>query len=178
MFINQNKENGMKYVFITLCLAFAVPSPSWAYSAYVQSIRADVYTQPSIGSKKVTSLSKGDMLNVMTEQGPFYKVETGNQTGYVYKLLLGNTPVSGSAKLYSRLQSFFGRIETITEKSRRRPSSYTATAAARGLREKREHFAKLYKSDYESLERFEAIAISDEEALDFLKKGVADETDR
>ena len=166
----------MKYFLSLLLLSILIPATANAYTAYVHSIKATVYKSPSMRSAKLTTLSKGAKLDVKKTKGAWFKVKTNNnRTGWVYKFMVKKNPISDTGRLYSRLKSFFYKIDSITKKSRRRPSSYTSTAAARGLREKRRHFAEKYNSDYDALEFIEAIVISDEEAMEFLWKGVQNE---
>ncbi len=168
----------MKYLLSLLTISFLIPATANAYTAYIHSIKATVYKSPSMRSAKLTTLSKGAKLDVKKNKGAWFKVKTGNnRTGWVYKFMVKKKPVTDSGRLYSKLKSFFYKIESISKKSRRRPSSYTSTAAARGLREKRRHFAEKYNSDYEALEFIESIFISDEEAMEFLWKGVQNEKD-
>jgi hypothetical protein len=67
------------------------------------------------------------------------------------------------------------QLEELADKARRRPSAFTTTAAARGLKEKRRRFADKYQLDYDALEKMESIQISDQEASEFLMRGVSDE---
>lgn len=165
----------MKRIIFLMIFMFTLPLAAWADSAYVHSDRADVYSKPAMNSTKTTQLAKGTKVNVIEKKGAWSQIDDGKTRGYIYSFLLNKNPVTTSEKLYSSLRSFFSKIESISSKSRRRPSSYTATAAARGFREKRAHFAEMYRSDYDSLERFESIDISDDEALKFIRKGVTDE---
>lgn len=165
----------MKHLLIIFIVAL-FPAQSYAFKAYVHSINAAVYKTPSMKSKKIATLDKGEKLEVKKSKGAWYKIKSttgGGKTGWIYKFMVRKKPITNSSKLYSKLKSFFYKIESISKKSRRRPSSYTSTAAARGLREKRQHFAEKYNSDYKSLEVIESIVVTDEEAMDFLKKGGA-----
>lgn len=162
-------------LLFTLMIGLSLPVETFAYNAYVQSVHADVYQSPTLKSQKAMSLVKGDSVDVVKESGSFFLISYKGSKGYIYKFLVDKREVSTSEKLYSRLQSFFHKIESVSGKSRRRPSSYTATAAARGLRDKRQNFAQSYVSDYESLSRFESIVIGEDEALAFLKEGGTDE---
>ncbi|GAB6094376.1 hypothetical protein JCM14469_06280 [Desulfatiferula olefinivorans] len=166
----------MKGLVILMLAALCFPAPARAETAYVHSARADVHERPSMGSPTVGRLSGGDRVEILGNKGSWAEIDYGSGQGFVYGFLLNTRPAGAREKVYSRLRSFFSKIESISGKSRRRPSSYTATAAARGLREKREHFAALYQSDYDSLAFFEAIEIPEEEALAFIRKGVADES--
>ena len=171
-----------RFIFFPVALMFIamlfLPVSSQAYIAYVQSIHADVHQSPTMKSPKTMSLVKGDSVEVVKENGSFYQISFEGSTGYIYRFLVSTQKIGSSEKLYSKLQSFFHKIESVSGKSRRRPSSYTATAAARGLRDKRRNFAESYTSDYESLARFEALVIGEDEALAFLRKGVTNEKDR
>lgn len=165
----------MKRIFLFIILGIFIPSVSFAYTAYVHSSHADVYTKPSMSAQKSSQLVKGDKVNVIQKTGTWCEIEHTAGKGYVYAFLLKKEEVKTKDRLYSRLRSFFSKIESVSSKSRRRPSSYTATAAARGLRDKRKHFATLYESDYDTLEKFEGIKISEDEAYDFIRKGVTNE---
>jgi uncharacterized protein YraI len=166
----------MKGLIVLILAGLLFPLAAWAETAYVHSARADVHERPSMGSPTVGQLSSGDAVEILGNKGSWTEINYAGGQGFVYSFLLNARPASSKEKVYSRLRSFFSKIESISGKSRRRPSSYTATAAARGLREKREHFAALYQSDYDSLAAFEAIDIPEDEALAFIQKGVADES--
>lgn len=168
----------MKRFIYFMILGLMLPGGAWAYTAYVHSAQADVYSRPALSSHKSTRLIKGDKVSVVNRKGSWCEIEHAAGKGYIYAFLLKKEPVQTKNRLYSRLRSFFHKIESISSKSRRRPSSYTATAAARGLRDKRQHFAELYNSDYDTLEKIEAITISEDEALAFIRKGVTDEKNR
>lgn len=162
----------MKHLLIIFIIAL-FPAQSYAFKAYVHSINAAVYKSPSMKSKKIATLEKGEKIKVKKSKGAWYKIEStsdGVKTGWIYKFMVRKKPITNSSKLYSKLRSFFYKIESISKKSRRRPSSYTSTAAARGLREKRQHFAEKYNSDYKALEVIESIVVTDKEAMEFLKK--------
>lgn len=164
----------MKHLLI-FAVIIVLPVQAIAAKAYVHSINAAVYKMPSMRSAKVTTLDKGDKLEVTKSKGAWYKIESANgkeTTGWIYKFMVKKKPITNTSKLYASLRSFFYKIESVSKKSRRRPSSYTSTAAARGLREKRRHFAEKFNSDYDALETIESINITEEEAMTFLWEGV------
>lgn len=162
----------MKRLITVFFLIALLPTYAHSYAVYVHSVNAAIYKKPTMKSKKIIKLKEGDKVNVIREKGAWFQVKTKRGKGWVYKFMVNKAPVTKTEKLYSRLRSFFYKIESVSGKSRRRPSSYTATAAARGLREKRKHFAEKYNADYESLEKIESIEISNEQALEFLRQGV------
>lgn len=165
----------MKRIFLLMVMGILIPTVSFAYTAYVHSSHADVYAQPSMSAQKASQLVKGDKVEVIQQTGSWCEIEHSAGKGYIYAFLLKKEEVTAKDKIYSRLRSFFSKVDSISNKSRRRPSSYTATAAARGLRDKRSNFANQYESDYDTLEKYEAMTISEDEAYAFIRKGVTDE---
>jgi uncharacterized protein YgiM (DUF1202 family) len=158
------------FILIMLC-----PALSYSFDLYVHSVKAPIYATPSMSSEKLTEIPKGTKLTGTSENPSWYEVQYKNVNGWVYKLMVKKSPPMEKTGVFSRLKSLYHKIHTLREKSRRRPSSFTTTAAARGLREKRERFSDKYQLAYTSLERLESIEISDNEALEFLTKGVSDE---
>jgi len=163
-----------KFLILTV-LIILFPTFSYCFDLYVHSVKAPLYQTPSIGSKKIIELKKGAKVIGIEEKTSWYKVRYEGKDGWVYKLMVKKTPPLETKGLFTRLKSLFRRIHVLREKSRRRPSSYTTTAAARGLRDKRQRFADKYRLDYEALEKIESIEISDNQALEFLTKGVSNE---
>jgi uncharacterized protein YgiM (DUF1202 family) len=163
-----------KLVVLTVLIVL-FPTFSYCFDLYVHSVKAPLYQKPSMGSKKIIELKKGTKVTGLQEKANWYKVRHKGRDGWVYRLMVQKRPPLETKGLFNRLKSMFRRIHVLREKSRRRPSSYTTTAAARGLRDKRRRFADKYRLDYEAVEKIESIEISDTEALDFLTKGVSHE---
>jgi len=162
-----------------LCLAAILimlcPALSYSFDLYVHSVKAPIYTTPAMSSEKLVEIPKGTKLIGTGENPSWYEVQYKDVHGWVYKMTVKKSPPMEKTGIFSRLKSLFHKISTLRGKSRRRPSSFTTTAAARGLREKRERFSDKYQLAYSSLERLESIEISENEALEFLAKGVSDE---
>ena len=164
-----------KKILFGLILVLLCPAISYSYALYVHSVKAPIYATPSMSSEKLIEIPKGTKLNGTGENPSWHEVQYEDVNGWVYKLMVKKTPPMEKKGVFSRLKSLFHKIHTIRGKSRRRPSSFTTTAAARGLREKRERFADKYQLAYTSLERLESIEISENEALEFLTTGVSNE---
>ena len=162
--------------FVVLAFLFILfPTLSYSFDLYVHSVKASLYQAPSIGSKKIIELKKGSKIVCIEEKTNWYKVRHKGKDGWVYKLMVRKSPPLETKGLFTRLKSLFWRVRMLRERSRRRPSSFTITAAARGLRDKRQRFADKYRLDYEAVEKMESIEISDNQALEFLMKGVSNE---
>jgi len=160
-------------VFTVLIILF--PTFSYCFDLYVHSVKAPLYQTPFIGSEKILELKKGTKVIGIEEKTNWYKVRYEGKDGWVYKLMVRKKPPLETKSLFARLKSIFRRIDVLREKSRRRPSSYTTTAAARGLRDRRQRSADKYRLDYDAVEKIESVEISDAEALEFLMKGVSNE---
>ena len=146
-----------------------LPASSYSFDLYVHSIKAPLYEAPSIGSAKVMELQKGQRITGIKEKAGWYEVKYKNKKGWVYKLMARKTPPLDKKDVYGK------QIEELGDKARRRPSAFTTTAAARGLKAKRKRFADKYRLDYDALEKVESVVISDEEASKFLMRGVSNE---
>ncbi len=157
-------------VMIILC-----PSESFSYDLYVHSIKASVYLMPDSGSQKLFTVAKGDKLTGLKQIGYWYKIVYSGKIGWIYRFMVRKTQPVQKQDIYGRFKSLFRKYEAFSARSRRRPSSYTAAAAARGLKEKRKRFAVKYHLDWDALEKIEAMDISDMEAITFLNKGISNE---
>lgn len=163
-----------KFLFAFI-LIILFPTFSHSFDLYIHSVKAPLYQKPFIGSKTIIELKKGTKIIGIEEKAQWYRVKYKNKNGWVYKLMVKKTPPLETKGLFARLKSLFHKVHMLREKSRRRPSSYTTTAAARGLRDKRKRFADKYRLNYPALEKIESIVISDNEALEFLRRGISNE---
>jgi hypothetical protein len=165
----------IKKLLFAFIVIMVCPALSYSFDLYVHSVKAPIYTTPAMSSEKLMEIPKGTKLIGTSENPSWYEVQYKDVHGWVYKLMVKKSPPMEKTGIFSRLKSLFHKIHTLRGKSRRRPSSFTTTAAARGLREKRERFSDKYQLAYTSLETLESIEISENEALEFLTKGVSDE---
>lgn len=125
---------------------------------YVQSVKAKVMTGPSFKSGVIGEVSKGYKLAASGREGSWVKVKFSEKDGYVSSLLVSTHPPFEKAGVIK------GEDAEIKQGVRRRASSYTSAAAARGLaQDDRRRLSKEEKVDYESLEKVEAFNLSPEE---------------
>jgi hypothetical protein len=131
---------------------------------YVQSIKAKVMSAPSFKSNVIAEVAKGFKLIASGRAGSWIKVRFSNKDGYVSSLLVSTHPPFEKAGIIK------GEDADIKQGVRRRASSYTSAAAARGLtKEDRRRLSREEKVDYESLERIEAFTVSDDEVVRFME---------
>lgn len=136
---------------------------------YIHSLKAPVYAQPNNGSEKIMELKAGAKIHILEEKGFWYLIAHTGKTGWIFKLLVRDT----SPKDLRQIN--VNQMADLESKARKRPSAYTTTASARGLKAKRDRFASQYKSDYHALEQMESMTITMEEADKFLTDGMNNE---
>jgi uncharacterized protein YgiM (DUF1202 family) len=132
---------------------------------YVQSLKARVMTTPSFKGKPLTKLGKGFKLTVLGKEGTWLKVKFGSSQGYLPALLLSPKPPLEKQGLIK------GEEDVLQHGVRRRASTYTSAAAARGLtQDDRRRLSRDEKVDYESLEKIESVSVSPEEVTRFMEE--------
>ncbi len=156
-----------KTLMFLIC-ALVVPAVVSAYDLYVKSVKAPVYAMPDTASGLMVTYEKGTKLAGVENKGNWHMIRVKDGTGWVYRFLVGDKPPLNAEEN----DALINQYKTFSSKARRRPSSYTAAAAARGLREKRKRFAEKYNLDYKTLEKVEAVQISEAELMSFIKQGI------
>lgn len=133
---------------------------------YVQSINAKIWLSASFKSKVIAEAGKGEMLTSTGEEGSWVKVKIAGKEGYVPSLLLSTHPPLAKTVVIK------GEDSEIKLGVRRRASSYTSAAAARGLtREDRQRADVEEGTDYGALRNMESLTFTDDEIKQFMKGG-------
>ena len=151
------------------------PLTGFSYELYVHSTKAPVYQMPDSGAEKIVTLSKGARISGIKKKGYWHQVDYMGKNGWIYNFMVRNTPPVDKQDIYGQSKSLSKKYELFSKKARRRPSSYTAVAAARGLKEKRNRFSGKYHLDFESLEKIENIDISESDIRQFIAQGMAND---
>jgi uncharacterized protein YgiM (DUF1202 family) len=132
---------------------------------YVQSVKAKVMSGPSFKSGIISEVSRGDKLTSSGREGSWVKVRILGKDAYVPSLLVSTHPP------FEKTGVIKGEEADIRQGVRRRASSYTSAAAARGLaQDDHRRLNKEEKTDYESLEKMEAITLSSDEVTAFMER--------
>ena len=155
-----------KILLFLVCILF-IPAVVLAYDLYVQSVKAPVYAMPDMASGVLATYQKGTKLTGIESKGNWHMVKVDDGTGWVYRFLVSEQPPLDTEETDALLNQY----SDFSTNARRRPSSYTTAAAARGLREKDRHFAEKYALDYEALKKVESFKITDQELASFIKQG-------
>lgn len=129
---------------------------------FVQSETAKIMSQPSFKSEIVAQVGLGEKLGALGKEGNWIKVTVGGKTGYISSLLVSNhAPIKkiGVVKADS---------EEINQGVRRRASSYSSAAAARGLtKDDRKRADEENKTDYDAVKKMESVVVKEDEVTRF-----------
>ena len=134
---------------------------------YVQSDNANVRSEPSFGAKVIAKVAKGQSLTSLSKDGSWIKIKIDGKEGYISSLLVSNhVPLNKPAINKTADES------EAKPSARRRASSYTSAAAARGLTDedkKREGIDD--KSNYKAVDKMESIKVTPDEVKKFKETG-------
>lgn len=131
---------------------------------YVQSVKAVLFAQPQLGAARIAEVAQGTALPVMTQQGAWYQVRYQMQELWVSHLLVADRAPGGKVSLLASNES------DLSSGARRRASSFTTAAAARGLSADRRRLRGGYwTSDLSEVKTMEALKVTQSEVLEFLR---------
>jgi uncharacterized protein YgiM (DUF1202 family) len=148
-------------VFVSCSMAFAAQE-----IYYVQSLKAKVMWEPSFKASVMREVQKGHALTALGKEGSWIKVKIDFETGYISALVMSKQPP------LNRVALIKAEDQDIRQGVRRRASTYSSAAAARGLtQEGRKRLSKEEKADYFNLEKIESITVSREAVEKFMEGG-------
>ena len=136
----------------------------WAQDVYyVQSLKARIMSRPSFKAVVMGEASKGTRLVSAGKEGNWIKVLFYSKEGYIPSLLLSTRPPMEKKSLIQ------GDETVIKRNVRRRTSTYTSAAAARGLaQDNRRRLSGEEKIDYDALEKVESFTLGTDEVMKFM----------
>lgn len=131
---------------------------------YVQSLKAKIMSTPSFKAKTIGESSRGTKLVSSGREGRWIRVMLPPKEGYVSSLLLSKFPPLNKTTLIK------GDETAIKHSVRRRASTYTSAAAARGLaQDDRRRLSRDEKVDYGGVEKMESFTVGNEELSRFME---------
>jgi hypothetical protein len=136
---------------------------------YVQGARAPLYPTPQLGKAPVAVVGQGTPLAVIAEKGRWYQVRGDRQTGWVVRFMVADHPPAPSPTVPG------AAMDALKERARVRPSSYSTTAAARGLRAGDKGLGDAHGADYRQVAEMEGLQPSAEAVADFFRQADDDE---
>ncbi len=151
-------------VLLTLS-AWLLPSSNWAATLYAKQDNVKVTAEKSPTSAVITTLSVGDEVSVLAEEGRLAKVKVANgKTGWVFKFRLSTD--KPSTRSGSGLSGLTGR-KLAARESR-------AGGSIRGLKESTEQYAKskqISQEHRDAVDRMEAFSLAPDGLMEFKKSG-------
>ena len=156
----------MKKQLMMLITGLLYASLSFAdTSYYVQSTNATVRSGPSFGAKVVAKVSKGQMLSSTSKSGDWIQVKIDGKEGYISHLLVTTHPPIDKTTVIKADE------QEIKPTARRRASSFTSAAAARGLTDEEKKHEGVEKADYKAVDKMEAVKVTPDEVKKFKETG-------
>jgi hypothetical protein len=141
-----------------------LPAAAWADKVvYVQGDRAPLYAAPQLGKTPVAVAVRGTPLTVVDGNSRWYQVRGEGLEGWVVKFMVSDQPPvttqTGSDTA----------MEALMKRARVRPSAYSTTAAARGLRAKGDGLQDAHQVDYQGVAEMEGFQPTAEAVADFFQ---------
>jgi hypothetical protein len=128
---------------------------------YVQGQQAPLYAAPQLGKAPVAVVGQGTPLTVVGGNQRWYQVSGEGHAGWVVKFMVADHPPVNAQ------DGSNDAMEVLLKRSRVRPSTYSTTAAARGLRAGGGGLREAYQVDYESVAQMEQTQPTAEAVADF-----------
>lgn len=153
-----------RWLGLVTTLGLLAGTPVVAGTLYVQGVKAVLYSEPRLGADRVAEVNRGDRLAELETVPGWYKVSIGQKSGWISRLAVGANAKSGSGSLLAT------EGEELESGARRRASSFTTAAAARGLAEDRARVSQKYRVNYAGVAEMEQGTVTTEEALAFLQE--------
>lgn len=151
-------KHGVIVVFILF-----MASNLQADSAYIKSYRTNLL-ETAGGKKTPIVLKRGTRVDTVKKQGLWVFIRTEKNSGWVHKLVLSN-------KKPLRRISLLRKKVNISHKARKRASTFTSAAAARGFLDSGHNVLKdLGEPDFVALAEVETVTVDPDEATRFLSK--------
>lgn len=151
-------------VFTTVMLAGAANAEESVY--YVQSNNATVRANASFGAKVIAKVAKGQSLTSVAKDGNWLKVKVDGKFGYISTFLVSSHPPLEKQGVIKADES-----QEIKPSARRRASSFTSAAAARGLTNDDKSREGDTATDFKAVDKMEAIKVTPEEVNKFKESG-------
>lgn len=152
-------------VLLTVAM-WILPSTTWAATLYAKQNDVKVTAEKTPTSAVVATLSLGDAVTVLAEDGRLAKVKTATgKTGWVFKFRLAEEKPSSGGGL--GLSGLMGKKTIAARESR-------AGGSIRGLKESTEQYAKdkqIKQEHRDAVDRMEAFSIPPDELMQFKKTG-------
>jgi len=160
------KKRRLRLVLFSLFLVLLASTAFADESLYVQPFRIKIFTKPSIASEVIGQVDSGFQFVSTGKEGKWVKLDFRGKQGFIPAVQTSKTPPLGR-----RIAQTFDTSPKLD--SRERASSSSAVVAGmKGLTyEDRARVTQGERSDFEALDKVEAIIISPDELKQFQLEG-------
>jgi hypothetical protein len=158
------KDRGYRSLQMATLLLLASVGMAAAADLYALGARVPVLAEPRLAAAKVAEAKRGDLLSSSGEEKGWHHVTYAGKSGWVFSLLVGKNPPATALSVLGD-----NNLDDLEGSARRRASSFTTAAAARGLSEDRTRLSQKYQSDYSGLAWMEGQEVPEEEAIRFIE---------
>ena len=133
---------------------------------YVQSNNATVRADASFSAKVIAKVEKGKALTVESKNGNWLKIKVDGKTGYISSFVVSNQkPLEKQGVIKA------DETQEIAPSARRRASSFTSAAAARGLTNDEKSREGDTKADFKAVDKMESMKVTPTEVNKFKETG-------
>ena len=152
------------FSFFYLC----VSSGASAETLFVQAAKGALKEKPELTASTLHEVPRGTRLDVIAQDGPWYRVKADEKNGFIHRLFVGK-----QKPLETDTLQRLGEDRDLAKSVRRRSSSYSVAATTRGLtagnrvREGRDR----YPSDFETILKMENSRVHPDSLQRFLLEG-------
>ena len=154
-----------KQLVIGLLLSILTTVSIMANTYYVRSYLVHTLKSPKIGANRIETLKRGTKVTVLSKDGAWFKIKATNNAGWVSQLSLSKKKPSNRVSLLA------SEVE-LSKTARKRASTYTSTAAARGLSESAsKRISGQVVPNFEAVKKMETWQKSDEVSINYLMEG-------
>jgi hypothetical protein len=130
---------------------------------YVQGAQAPIYAAPQLGKTPVAVVGQGTPLTVIGGNSRWHQVRGEGLDGWVVKFMVADQPPVTTQTASDTA------MEALKKRARVRPSTYSSTAAARGLRAGGEGLQDAHAVDYQGVDEMEAFQPTAKAVTEFFK---------
>lgn len=153
-----------RIIAIILGICLGSPAVSAAFDLYVYSVKAPLFEEPKVGAQRIAEVRQGEKLVGIGVQESWYRIDHEGRQLWIFSLMVRKTPLP-DRKIPSQEE-----VDQMSQSARTRPSAFTTTAAARGLREKRGKGKEKYRLDYGALKKMESFGVTEGDAIAFMEE--------
>ena len=160
------KKNGLFLLVICFLTSFSFTSASAEESLYVQPFKAKIFAKPSIASEVLGSIDSGFRFVSTGKDGSWVKLLFNGKQGFIPAVQAAKTPPLGKSAAQSpeSAPKLGARART--------SSSSAVVAGMKGLTyEDRARVTKGEQSDFEALDKVDAMSVSPDELKQFQLEG-------